>query len=130
MRLGQLILFTGDVDRLATFYRDVLGLLVLESEPGWCVLDAGGVKLALHGIPKEIAGEVSDPPVKREDSYWKPTFVVDDLPATLARLAAHGIVMTAPRTFPLGEHPKGVGPRTFSDGMDPDGNVFQIAKHA
>jgi catechol 2,3-dioxygenase-like lactoylglutathione lyase family enzyme len=121
VRLGQLILFTGDVDRLAAFYRDILGLRVLEASPGWCVLDAGGVKLALHGIPKEIAGEVSDPPKVREDSYWKPTFIVDDLAATLAQLAAHGVTMSTPRTF---------GPRTFSDGHDPDGNVFQIAKHA
>jgi catechol 2,3-dioxygenase-like lactoylglutathione lyase family enzyme len=121
VRLGQLILFTGDVDRLATFYRDVLGLRVLETSTGWCVLDAGGVKLALHGIPKQVAGEVADPPVKREDSYWKPTFLVDDLDATLAHLAAHGVAMSPPRTF---------GPRSFSDGMDPDGNVFQIAKHA
>ncbi|HEU4616348.1 MAG TPA: VOC family protein [Kofleriaceae bacterium] len=121
MRLGQLILFTGDVARLAAFYRDVLGLGVLEDEPGWCVLDAGGVKLALHGIPKEYAGEVSDPPQRREDSYFKPTFVVDDLDAMLARLAAHGVAMSAPKTY---------GPRTYSDGIDPDGNVFQIAKHA
>jgi predicted enzyme related to lactoylglutathione lyase len=121
MKLGQLILFTGDVSRLAPFYRDVLGLPVLEDEPDWCVLDAGGVKLALHGIPKEIAGEVADPPAHREDSYFKPTFVVDDLDATLACLSAHGIAMTPPRTF---------GPRTFSDGIDPDGNVFQVAKHA
>ena len=120
MRLGQLILFTGDVDRLKSFYVDVLGLPIVEAEPGWCVLDAGGVNLALHGIPKAIAGEVTDPPTKREDSYWKPTFVVDDLDAALTRLAAHGITMGAPRTY---------GPRTFSDGIDPDGNVFQVAKH-
>ena len=98
----------------------MLGIAVLEDEAGWCVLDAGGVKLALHGIPKEIAGEVQDPPTAREDSYFKPTFLVDDLDATLARLAAAGLHMSAPRTF---------GPRTFSDGTDPDGNVFQIAKH-
>ena len=120
MRLGQLILFTGDADRLAAFYRDVLGLPVLEQEPGWIVLDAGGVKLAVHGIPKEIAGEVTEPPKKREDSYYKPTFVVDDLDATLAKLAAHGIAMSTPRTY---------GPRTYSDGMDIDGNVFQVATH-
>ena len=121
MRLGQLILFTGDVARLAAFYRDVLGLAELESSAGWCVLDAGGVKLALHGIPVEIAGVVSDPPAKREESYFKPTFVVDDLDAVLAKLAAHGVAMSTPKTF---------GPRTFSDGIDPDGNVFQVAKHA
>jgi len=121
MKLGQLILFTGDVDRLAAFYRDVLGLSVTESEPGWCVLDAGGVSFALHGIPPDLAGPVENPPVKREDSYWKPTFVVDDLDETLARLAAAGIAMSTPRTY---------GPRTFSDGMDPDGNVIQIARHA
>lgn len=121
MKLGQLILFTGDVDRLASFYRDVLGLTVVESEPGWCVLDAGGVLLALHGIPEHIAGKVSEPPEKREDSYWKPTFLVDDLDATLARLAAAGIAMSAPKTY---------GPRTYSDGIDVDGNVIQIAHHA
>jgi predicted enzyme related to lactoylglutathione lyase len=121
MRLGQLIIFTGDVPRLAAFYRDVLGLAELENETGWCVLDAGGVKLALHGIPKDVAGPVADPPLKREDSYFKPTFVVDDLDVTLAKLAAHGIAMSSPQTY---------GPRTFSDGMDPEGNVFQVAKHA
>jgi predicted enzyme related to lactoylglutathione lyase len=121
MKLGQLILFTGNAERLATFYRDVLGLPELEAQPGWIVLDAGGVKLALHGIPEHIAGAVTTPPAKREDSYWKPTFVVDDLDAMLAKLAAHGVAMSTPKTF---------GPRTFSDGMDPDGNVFQVAKHS
>ena len=120
MKLGQLILFSGDAARLAAFYRDVLGLAEVEQEAGWHVLDAGGVKLAVHQIPTQYAGEVSDPPTKREDSYWKPTFVVDDLDATLARLAASGIAMSTPRTY---------GPRTFSDGMDVDGNVFQIARH-
>jgi hypothetical protein len=72
MKLGQLILFSGDSARLAAFYRDVLGLAVLEDEPGWVVLDAGGV------------------------------------------------AMSPPRTY---------GPRTFSDGMDVDGNVFQVARH-
>ena len=121
MKLGQLILFTGDAARLAAFYRDVLGLAEVEREEGWHVLDADGVKLAVHQIPKQYAGEVSDPPVKREDSYWKPTFLVDDLDAALARLSAAGIAMSTPRTY---------GPRTFSDGMDPDGNVFQLARHA
>lgn len=121
MKLGQLILFTHDVDRLAAFYRDVLGLALVESEPGWCVLDAGGVHLALHGIPAHIAGTVSDPPKKREDSSWKPTFLVDDLDATLARLAAAGIAMSTPKTY---------GPRTYADGIDVDGNVIQIARHA
>lgn len=120
MKLGQLLLFTGDIGRLVGFYRDVLGLPEVEREKGWCVLDAGGLKLALHEIPKQYAGEVSDPPERREDSYWKPTFVVDDLDAMLARLAAAGIAMSKPQTY---------GPRTFSDGMDPDGNVIQIAHH-
>jgi catechol 2,3-dioxygenase-like lactoylglutathione lyase family enzyme len=121
MKLGQLILFTGDVPRLAAFYRDVLGLAELEREAGWCVLDAGGVTLALHGIPLHIAGPLSEPPAKREDSYFKPTFLVEDLAAALARLAGVGIAMSTPSTY---------GPRTYCDGMDPDGNVFQIAHHA
>lgn len=120
MKLGQLNLFTGDAGRLVGFYRDTLGLPDLEREQGWCVR-AGGIKLALHEIPKHIAGEVSDPPDQREDCYWKPTFVVDDLDAVLARRAVAGIAMSTPPTY---------GPRTFSDGMDPDGNVIKIPRYA
>lgn len=114
MRLTQLILFTGDISRLRGFYVDTLGLGVVEDTPGWIRLDAGGVVIALHALPDEPAG---DPTKPREDSYWKPGFHVDDVETTRARLIAAGVTMRAVFQF---------GDARFCDGLDPDGNVFQI----
>lgn len=114
MRLAQLILFTGDVARLRDFYVGALGLTVLEDSPGWIRLDAGGVVLALHALPGEPVGAASAP---REDVYWKPCFRVDDVDAMRARLVAVGVPMREVHRF---------GETTFCDGVDPDGNIFQI----
>ena len=91
-----------------------------ESDPDFARYDAGGVLFALHAIPTDIAKtiEISEPPRRRSDTAIKYTFHVDDVPAVRARLAAHGVTMSEPRTF---------GSRTFCDGVDPEGNVFQIA---
>lgn len=121
MKLGQVMVFTKDMARMRAFYRDVLGLTPIdETHEGFVRYAAGGVVFALHAIPAAIAKsiEIDEPPQRRDDSAIKYTFHVADLPAELARLAAHGVTMSGPRTF---------GARSFSDGIDPEGNVFQIA---
>ena len=121
MKLGQVMVFAKDMARMRGFYRDVLGLTPIdEAHEGFIRYDAGGVVFALHAIPAAIAKsiELAEPPQRRDDSAIKYTFHVDDLPAELARLATLGVTMSEPRTF---------GARTFSDGIDPEGNVFQIA---
>jgi catechol 2,3-dioxygenase-like lactoylglutathione lyase family enzyme len=114
MRLAQVILFTGDAGRLRDFYVGALGLSVLEDSPGWIRLDAGRGVLALHDLPGEPTG---DPARRREDSYWKPCFQVDDVEVTRARLVAAGVAMGEVHRF---------GEVVFCDGTDPDGNIFQI----
>lgn len=114
MRLAQVILFARDVGRLRDFYVRALGLTVLEDADGWIRLDAGGVTLALHALPQE-------PPVvtvvPREDSYWKPCFHADDVEAARTRLVAAGATMRDLHRW---------GDVVFCDGLDPDGNIFQI----
>ena len=54
--LYQVILLAWDVQRMAEFYRDMVGLKMTYPEPGssledqnWIEFDAGSIKLAIHG---------------------------------------------------------------------------------
>ncbi|MCE9574349.1 MAG: glyoxalase/bleomycin resistance/dioxygenase family protein [Deltaproteobacteria bacterium] len=116
--LQAAILFAKDISALTRFYRDGLGLAVIAARATatWVPLDAGGVELALHAIPDEIARDIAiaSPPVPREDTPIKLVFEVADLEAARAHLIAHGASMQEPRWGGC-------------DGCDPEGNVFRIA---
>jgi predicted enzyme related to lactoylglutathione lyase len=121
MKLSCAILFAKDVARLRTFYSDVLRLAVCEaaSAGDWVRLEAGGASLALHAIPKSIAEGIviDDPPRAREGTPIKLAFHADDPEAERTRLVASGVVMRDVRRS---------GDLVFCDGVDPEGNVFQI----
>ena len=105
------------------FYQEALGLPLLSdpSDPGWAELDAGGSVLALHTIPPRIARDISitSPPRAREETPFKLVFAVDDVAALRRRLSARGGTMFEPK-------PGGGGAPCSCDGLDPEGNVFQI----
>lgn len=118
VRLGTAVLFAKDLQRMAEFYQDALGLPEIPgaSGPGWVELDAGGVRLALHAIPPRIARkiEITQPPRAREETPFKLLFEVDDLYAVRRRLVQFGATMFEPKN-------SGV-----CDGLDPEGNVFSL----
>lgn len=118
VRLGTAVLFAKDLQRMAEFYQEALGLRVIPgaSGPGWVELDAGGVRLALHAIPPRIARkiEITQPPRAREETPFKLLFEVDDLYAVRRRLVQFGATMFEPKN-------SGV-----CDGLDPEGNVFSL----
>jgi predicted enzyme related to lactoylglutathione lyase len=122
MNLGSAIIFAKDMDRMTTFYRDGLGLRPRPetSSEGWAEFEAGGAVLALHVIPPQIAQgiEIATPPQAREDTPIKLVFETADLDAARRHLIAHGAVMSEPRK----------GKRRSCDGLDPEGNVFQIVE--
>jgi catechol 2,3-dioxygenase-like lactoylglutathione lyase family enzyme len=68
LQLRRIILFTADIQRLASFYQEVLGLPVVSREPGWVDLDAGGCRLAIHG-----GGAASLGPAHRSSCFMRPT---------------------------------------------------------
>ena len=115
MRMAQTIVFVADVPRMQAFYQAALGLPVISAEPGWVQLDAGGVILALHAI--RGGAKLPDPPRERVDSPIKLCFHVDDVEAARAALVATGVRMRE-----VHRH----GDVAFCDGIDPEGNVFQI----
>ena len=118
MRLRRAIIFTRNIERLMTFYRDALGLIPLpgKSSEGWFEFDAGGVAIALRAIPAHIAKdiEITNPPTAREGTPIKLVFEVPDIEVARINLINHGAVMSEPSAW------------GFCDGTDPEGNVFQI----
>jgi hypothetical protein len=120
MRLRRAIIFAKNIDRMATFYRDALGLIPLtaKSSEGWLEFDAGGVDLALHVIPAHLAEaiEVTALPIAREGTPIKLVFEVPDIEVARIHLINHGATMSAP------------SPWGYCDGVDPEGNVFQIVR--
>jgi catechol 2,3-dioxygenase-like lactoylglutathione lyase family enzyme len=117
MRLGGAMIFVKDINRMAAFYRDVLGLTPIGETrtESWVEFDSGTSKFALHAIPSEIAQrvEISSPPEPREESPVKLSFEVEDVPSELRRLETLGVSIVQ---RPWGAH----------DGIDPEGNIFAI----
>ncbi len=119
MKLRGAVLFVKEFDRMLRFYRDGLGLAVLPGRSeGWAVLDVGGATLSLHAIPEPIASGISiaSPPIAREETPLKVVFEVPDLAVARAHLAGHGAVVLEPK------------PWGACDVLDPEGNVFQLAR--
>jgi predicted enzyme related to lactoylglutathione lyase len=120
MKLVQAMVFAKDMERMMAFYEEALGLRYLaeESSEGWAVFDSGGARLALHAIPAAIAEDITitDPPQARSDTAIKLVFAAADLEQARARLVAHGAVMFDSRAS------------GYCDGLDPEGNVFQIKR--
>ena len=119
MKLHLAMIFTKDMNRMTSFYRDGLGLHLVEEESkeGWVVFDAEGTRLALHAIPPAIAENIAieNPPKAREMAAIKLCYQVSDLTAAREHLTRHGAVMLEPRSA------------KSCDGLDPEGNVFGIS---
>jgi catechol 2,3-dioxygenase-like lactoylglutathione lyase family enzyme len=120
MRLRCALLFVKELPKMTAFYQAALGLAEIpgRASDGYVELDAGGVTLGLHAIPAHLAAEIAiaSPPVAREETPLKLIFEVPDLDAARAHLLAHGAQMMDVR------------PWGSCDGLDPEGNVFQIAR--
>lgn len=118
MRLQCAMLYVSDLARMVAFYRDGAGLTALPNRlgDGWVEFDAGGARFALHAIPPHIAAGIAidDPAKAREETPIKLIFEVADLDAARTQLARHGAQLMP------------VSAWGACDGVDPEGNVFQL----
>jgi predicted enzyme related to lactoylglutathione lyase len=117
MRLSRAMIYVKDLDRMAAFYEQTLGLKIIEETrlDTWMEFDTGAVRLALHAIPAEIAGtiQVASPPHPREENPLKLHFEVEDVASERQRLESLGVTVV--------QRPWGT-----CDGIDPEGNIFGI----
>ena len=92
---------------MVSFYRDTLGLPLLNDEQGWKELDADGCVIVLHNGASQVGKR---PP---KIGFWS-----KDVTAAQEALVARGAK--------LGKVMSGNG-LTRCEGKDPDGNHFSIS---
>jgi catechol 2,3-dioxygenase-like lactoylglutathione lyase family enzyme len=117
MRLNRAMIYVKDINRMATFYGNTLGLKPVEETrmENWVEFEAGPTRFSLHSIPIEIADQIqiSSPPRPREKNPVKLSFEVDDIAAERQRLESLGVTIVQ---RPWGAY----------DGIDPEGSIFGI----
>jgi catechol 2,3-dioxygenase-like lactoylglutathione lyase family enzyme len=106
IKMARVILFTGQMDAMARFYRDVLGLKQVTDESGWKEFDAGAVRIALHSGPAS--------PGRKGP---KIVFYAKDVAVLREKLVARGATLGKVRE----------GEFCLCDGKDPDGNPIQLS---
>jgi len=123
LRVSRIILFANDMEKMTPFYEAIIGLRRVgtpEDSDDFVALDAGGVHLCLHRIPEQYARdvEVAIPPVAREGTPIKVCFHSPDVRHARGVLESRGARLGPVREF---------GNLHVCDGIDPEGNVFQIS---
>lgn len=105
-----------DFDVAVAWYRDVLGLAVLELEPNeFCVLAPPGSEEPALALATDHPGRIPS----RPGVGWTPTLVVSDFDATIAELRQRGV------TFDAEEEGADEGYRLVRV-LDPEGNPIGI----
>jgi catechol 2,3-dioxygenase-like lactoylglutathione lyase family enzyme len=117
--LKRIIIFVGDVQKCAGFYRDAFGFAPLQSDhpsTDWLELDTGGCLLAFHKAHGPN-GPI-DAPTGSATNPHKIVFYVEDVAAAREDLVRRGISIGPVHAF---------GKLCLCDGQDPEGHVFQLS---
>ncbi len=110
--LAFTIVYVDDLERATAFYRDVVGLPLAYSVPGWVQFDTSGAALVLH--PKTP----SQKEAPHSASLTHAAFQVEDLEAEYERLSDEQVKFSAPpASADFGKH------ATF---LDPEGNEIDL----
>jgi len=83
-----IVIYVSDMERSTAFYRDILGLPLRFTTPGWTEFDLGGMKLALH---RSGAGAASEQAGRPPAGVAHLAFVVQDIQAVYEDLRARGV---------------------------------------
>jgi len=120
------VLFANNLDRVATFYSRVLGLIEAHRDDDHILLESPQFQLVVHRIPGDpFAGaDISVPPTRRATAAFKPVFFVPSISNLRTVAEANGGFMeAADREWTF----DGV---LVCDGIDPEGNVVQFREAA
>jgi catechol 2,3-dioxygenase-like lactoylglutathione lyase family enzyme len=106
----------ANMDRAVAFYRDVLGMRVLDTNPWWSSLDCFGARIGLHGgdgrpvpaVPRDAHGALAGATL---------TLRSTDLDADVAHLRRNGVEVVATSDNPWGR---------LAVFLDPEGNVLKL----
>ncbi|WP_412528977.1 VOC family protein [Burkholderia lata] len=120
--MTRVILYVQDVASLKSFYQRYFDLPVIEEiENEWVVLGAGTIELALHlAGPAFRHAATAHTEARAETSHVKFVFSIGQAIGThRARLARSGVTVRDLKRHDGFAY-------TMYDGIDPEGNVFQV----
>lgn len=122
MHQQGLVVFAKNKRRVSAFYQQALGLEVEESDASHDLLRGNGYEVVVHTIPRKYAAgiTVAKPPQPRDETPFKPTFVVASLAEVRRAVEATGGYLK-PESGAW--HFRG---HTVLDGWDPEGNIVQF----
>ena len=117
-----LVVFAKNKKRVSAFYQQTLDLELVESDSSHDLLRNHGYEVVVHTIPRKYASEITitKPPEPREETPFKPIFVVNSLAHVRGAAEATG-----------GHLKQEAGAWHFRghivlDGWDPEGNIVQF----
>ena len=115
-------MFAKNKKRVSAFYQQALGLAVEESSTSHDLLRGHGYEVVVHTIPRKYAAgiSISKPPQPRDETPFKPTFVVASLAEVRRAVEATGGYL---KPEAGAWHFRG---HTVLDGWDPEGNIVQF----
>ncbi len=117
-----LVVFAKNKKRVSAFYQRTLGLSVEKSDTTHDLLRGQGYEVVVHSIPRKYAAgiSISNPPEPRQETPFKPTFVVPSLAAVrTAAEATGGHLKPEAGAWHFRGH-------VVLDGWDPEGNIVQF----
>lgn len=118
----QVVVYAKDLERLASFYQSALALEVAERERAFVVLHGQGFEVAVVAMPEAVAAAIPlrSPPVPREDTPIKVSFLVPSIEACRSVVVGAGGTLKPPEAAWVWRA------QVHLDGVDPEGNVFQL----
>jgi predicted enzyme related to lactoylglutathione lyase len=117
-----LVVFAKNKKRVSAFYQQTLGLAIEESAPSHDLLRGNGYEVVIHAIPRKYAASITiaRPPLPRDDTPFKPTYVVPDLEAVRTAVLHTGGYL---KPMEMAWRFRGC---VVLDGWDPEGNIVQF----
>lgn len=119
LNVDTIIIFVQNVDKLKSFYVDILQLDILEeTQSEWLLLKAGNSKIGLHKIDDQYLDKSKGQ--FKFDNNIKIVFEVDeDINKVREQLLNQKVILKEIKTFDNYDY-------CLCDGEDPEGNVFQL----
>jgi len=118
-----LVVFAKNKKRVSAFYQQTLDLDLAETATSHDLLRGHGYEVVVHTIPRKYAASmtITKPPVPRQDSPFKPTFVVvvSIEAVRSAAQATGGYLKPDSGAWHFRGH-------VVIDGWDPEGNIVQF----
>ena len=117
-----LVVFAKNKKRVSAFYQQTLDLDLAETATSHDLLRGHGYEVVVHTIPRKYAASmtITKPPVPRQDSPFKPTFVVVSIEAVRSAAQATGGYL---KPDSGAWHFRG---HLVIDGWDPEGSIVQF----